>query len=164
MLHPAQWILKHGPSIITPFNSNMVNPASYDVTLNRNVLVKGDEDALLPIKLMPHEFIIATTNEFFVFPLDLAGELRLKSTIGRMGVSHCLSVFFDPGFRGQGTLELYNASNTPVVLNPDIKIAQMLFIPLSESTELSYADTGRYCGQIGPTPARSERIDKKVLS
>lgn len=163
MLHPAQWILKHGPDIISPFKKEHINPASYDVTLNENIIIRGEQKSTLPITFMPNEFIIATTNEYFKFPLSIAGELRLKSTIGRKGITHCLSVFFDPGFEGEGTLELQNISGAPILLEPNIKIAQMLFILLSEPTDLSYADTGRYCGQTGPTVYREERINKKTL-
>jgi deoxycytidine triphosphate deaminase len=163
MIHPAQWIMCCGPDIISPFESGNVNPASYDVTLNSNVIIRGNQKAKLPIIFMPYEFMISTTNEYFKFPLNLAGELRLKSTIGRMGITHCLSVFFDPGFEGEATLEIQNISGAPIRLEPNIKIAQMLFIPLSEPTDLSYADTGRYCGQRGPTPARPERRDKASL-
>lgn len=163
MIHPAQWIMRHGPEIILPFNPDHVNPASYDVTLHKDIIIRGGEKAELPITFMPNEFIISSTNEYFRFPLDLVGELRLKSTTGRMGITHCLSVFFDPGFEGEATLEIQNISGSPINLEPDIRIAQMLFIPLSEPTDLSYADTGRYCGQRGPTPARPERKNKASL-
>lgn len=162
MIHPAQWIAKHGEELITPFNKELINPASYDVTLNENIITRGGREEKLPMTFMPNEFIIATTNEYFKFPLNLAGELRLKSSIGRMGITHCLSVFFDPGFEGEATLEIQNISGAPIELKPNIKIAQMLFIPLSEPTNLSYADTGRYQGQTGPTVLREERKDKKI--
>jgi deoxycytidine triphosphate deaminase len=163
MILPAQWILKHGTSLIDPFDSANINPASYDVTLARDILVRGGDKFQLPMRFMPNEFIIATTNEYFRFPLDVAGDMRLKSSIGRMGVNHVLSVWFDPGFEGEATLELQNVSGVPVELVPGMKIAQMVFQRLEEPTTLSYASTGRYCGQRGPTPVRGERVDKAYL-
>lgn len=163
MIYPAQWILKHGPEIIKPFRREFINPASYDVTLAKEVIIRGDDKRILPLSLMPGEFVIACTNEYFNFPLYVAGDIRLKSTIGRMGINHVLSVWFDPGFQGEATLELQNISNDRVTLEPDMKIAQMVFHQLSEPTNLSYQDTGRYVGQVGPTKARSERTDKKIL-
>ena len=158
MIQPAQWIQENGHDIIQPFNYRNVNPASYDVNLAKDVLIRGGEKHELPLKLMPQEFIIATTQQYFKFPLHIAGDMRLKSTIGRLGINHVLSVWFDPGFEGEATLELLNVSNGPVELVTGMKIAQMIFMGLSEPTNLSYKDTGRYCGQRGPTPAREERI------
>ena len=163
MILPAQWIKANGPNIITPFKTEHINPASYDVTLSNNVIIRGQDKAILPLRFMPHEFIIATTNEHFNLPLDVAADMRLKSTIGRMGINHVLSVWFDPGFRGEATLELHNVSNTVIELYPDMKIAQMIFMRLSEPTVLSYANTGRYLDQKGPTLARPERSDKQTL-
>lgn len=163
MILPAQWILEFGPRLIQPFDRNLINPASYDVTLHEDIITRGDEKRKLPISLMPHEFIIATTQQYFKFPLDVAGDMRLKSSVGRMGINHVLSVWFDPGFEGEATLEIQNISNGRVDLKPGMKIAQMVFMKLTEPTQLSYKDTGRYFGQTGPTPLRPERSDKKIL-
>jgi dCTP deaminase len=164
MILPAQWIGQRGRELISPFRTENINPASYDVTLKEDVLVRGGEPHKLPLKFMPNEFIIATTVEYFKFPLDVAGDMRLKSSIGRMGINHVLSVWFDPGFEGEATLELQNISNAPIDLVAGMKIAQMVFMQLTEPSQLSYAETGRYCGQTGPTPVRPERADKKILS
>lgn len=164
MILPSQWITEFGPNLIKPFADENVNPASYDVTLKEDVLVRGGEPHKLPLTFMPQEFIIATTIEYFKFPLDIAGDMRLKSSIGRMGINHVLSVWFDPGFEGEATLELQNISNQPIKLEAGMKIAQMVFMQLTEPSRLSYKDTGRYFGQTGPTPVRPERADKKIIS
>lgn len=157
MVKPAQWIFKHGPQIINPYDEKLVNPASYDVTLHDDIFIRGDEKAKLPHKFSPGEFLIASTNEFFSLPLDVAGDLKLKSSIGRKGINHALSGWIDPGFRGTITLELQNISGSYVMLVPGMKVAQLVFYGLSEPTELSYEKTGRYCDQKGPTMAREER-------
>lgn len=163
MILPAQWIMANGYNIISPFKTENINPASYDVTLSDDIIIRGQDKVKLPLRFMPHEFIIATTNEHFHLPLDVAADMRLKSTIGRMGINHVLSVWFDPGFRGEATLELHNVSNTIINLHPGMKIAQMIFMRLSEPTCLSYEHTGRYLDQKGPTLARPERQDKQTL-
>ena len=157
MILPYQWIIKHGPDIITPFDKERVNPASYDVALEERIYVKGKESMLLPYIIMPQEFIIASTREYVKFPLDVAGDLKLKSSIGRMGINHALSGWFDPGFEGNATLELQNISGWPVQLVAGMKIAQLVFMQLTEATCLPYEKVGRYCKQVGPTLARAER-------
>jgi dCTP deaminase len=158
MILPAQWIRKHGrDGLITPFYEEAVNPASYDVTLHPEIVARIDEKATLPLTLMPGEFIIASTNERVKVPHNVAIDLKLKSTIGRKGINHALSGWIDPGFEGQITLELQNISGQKVVLEPNMKIAQLIFMQLVEPTDLPYTVTGRYCGQMGPTLARPER-------
>jgi dCTP deaminase len=157
MIKPAQWIAEHGPKIIKPYDEKLVNPASYDVTLHDEIFIRGDEKVKLPFKFAAGEFIIASTIEFFELPLDIAGDLKLKSSIGRKGINHALSGWIDPGFKGMITLELQNISGAFVTLEPGMKIAQLVFMQLSEPTSLSYERTGRYCNQTGPTLAREER-------
>ena len=157
MILPAQWIFEYGPIIITPFEKDRVNPASYDVSLEERIYARGKEPHTLPLTLMPHEFIIASTREYVKLPLDVAGDLKLKSSIGRMGINHALSGWIDPGFEGNVTLELQNISGGPVQLVAGMKIAQLVFMQLTEATCLPYTKTGRYCNQVGPTLARAER-------
>lgn len=157
MILPAQWIEAHGPDIISPYNPSLVNPASYDVTLDNKIIVRGDESTVLPIVMMPQEFLIASTQEYFTMPNDVAGDLKLKSTIGRMGINHTLSGWIDPGFSGNITLELQNVSGARVELRAGMKIAQLVFVKLLEPTALPYGLVGRYFGQSGPTMARPEK-------
>lgn len=157
MILPAQWIREHGVELFDPFDEALVNPASYDVTLHDEIVIRGGEKAKLPIIMMPSEFLIASTRETIHLPHHVAGDLKLKSTIGRMGINHALSGWLDPGFEGQITLELQNISGQQVTLKPGMKIAQVVFMALTEKTDLPYNKTGRYQNQQGPTMARPER-------
>ena len=163
MILPAQWILQNGPNIISPFDKRNINPASYDVRIGTDVIIRGTEKVKLPINLMPGEFIIASTLEYVKIPHDVAVDLKLKSSIGRLGINHALSGWVDPGFEGEITLELQNISGSRVILEPNIKIAQIIFMQLTEKTILPYNTTGRYQGQTGPTLIREERSNKKNL-
>lgn len=127
------------------------------------MIVRGNERVKLPVNLMPGEFILASTLEHVKIPNDVAVDLKLKSSIGRLGLNHALSGWVDPGFEGDITLELQNISGNRIVLEPNIKIAQIVFMQLAEPTALPYNLTGRYCGQVGPTPVRQERANKTVL-
>lgn len=99
------------------------------------------------LHLKPGAFVLAQTLETFRLPLHLSAEFRLKSSAARMGLSHALAVWCDPGWTDSAlTLELHNISRYhTIILSPGDKIGQMVFhahepIP----AHASYAVTGAY--------------------
>jgi len=146
--------------LVEPFNPEMVNPASIDVTLGGVIKVEGrsygrpkdrarwinheidsDKGFILP----PGGFILAHTNEYVRIPNNLESNFQLKSSRGREGINHLLAGYIDPGFKGQITLELQNVnSRHNVVLKKGMRIGQLRFHTLSEIPLRSYAVTGRY--------------------
>jgi len=178
MIEPAQWIQQQmyfwmpenvffeqeetewDKPLIKPYKEENVNPASYDVTLHQNIIRNDGQIHDLrssPYTMEPHEFIIASTIEKVNIPTTHAADLKLKSTIGRMGINHALSGWIDPGFSGQITLELQNISGRQVKLYYEMKIAQLIFMKLVEETKMSYSKTGRYQNQQGPTLPREKK-------
>ena len=93
---------------------------------------------------MPPCFALAHTLEDFHMPDNVAGQICDKSTYARMGVS-CFNTFFDPGFRGNGTLELVNLSANVIVIREGDPICQIVFQWLDQPTERPYA--GKYQDQ-----------------
>lgn len=104
--------------------------------------------------IFPDEVVLVDTNEVLTIPDNLAGLLQLKSSIGRMGLNHLHSGWFDPGFCGTATLELHNVGLWPQVLERNQRIIQFILIRLTSPPERAYWQTGRYQGQQGPTEAR----------
>lgn len=64
----------------------------------------------------------------------------------------------DPDFYGQWTLELVNSGPWPISLQAGRPYTQMTIEELDEEAKITYADTGRYQGQMGATPARGDPI------
>jgi dCTP deaminase len=161
--------------LIDPFDSECVQPSTYDVRLGsqfrlfsshdmthidlaqkRRVetqLVEVDE---LGFVLHPGEFALASTVERFRIPSDLAAKLEGKSSLGRLGlVVHATAGYIDPGFEGQITFEMSNVNVVPIVLRPGIKVAQICFFVMSSPVNRPYGTAGnRYQGQMGPTESR----------
>jgi dCTP deaminase len=160
---PYQHIMRLGPRLIEPFNPELVNPASYDITLDNTAIHRG-KHVSLPFTLEPGEFILVSSEQYWRFPLDLGGQLMLKSTTGRLGINHMLAGWFDPDFHGNATMELHNSGHEPFVLKPGMRVAQMVFDMLAESVEKPYRETGRYHGQIGVTAARDSIIPDPNLA
>jgi dCTP deaminase len=145
--------------LVSPFQAELVNPASLDVRLGENLLVEQPKvPALLPLSivghtkenpfmLQPHQFVLAETAEEFDFPDCVAGQLALKSSRAREGIEHLLAGYIDPGYKGRLTLELQNARSLhAVALWPGMRIAQIVFHKMSMLPGRSYALTGRYHG------------------
>lgn len=164
---------------IDPFDSELIQPSSVDVRLDKyfrvfnnsrythidpkaempelTTLVEVEEDQ--SFILHPGEFVLGATLEKFTLPADLAGRLEGKSSLGRLGLlTHSTAGFIDPGFSGHITLELSNTANLPIALWPGMKVGQLAIFKMTSPAESPYG-TGalgsKYQGQRGPTPSKS---------
>lgn len=164
---------------VSPFASEMVQPSSIDVRLDRffrvfenhryphidpaveqidltrEVEAIGDE----PFVLHPGEFVLGSTYEVISLPNDVAARLEGKSSLGRLGLlTHSTAGFIDPGFSGHVTLELANVATLPILLWPGMKIGQVCFFRMTSEADYPYGSSiygSRYQGQRGPTQSRS---------
>lgn len=176
--HELAAAIKDGAIGLEPFESELIQPSSIDVRLDRRFRVfnnqrythidpskqQDDLTSLVevaddePFVLHPGEFVLASTLEVISLPADLAARLEGKSSLGRLGLlTHSTAGFIDPGFSGHVTLELSNVANLPITLWPGMKIGQLCVFKLSSPAERPYgsANGSRYQGQEGPTPSRS---------
>lgn len=107
--------------------------------------------------LMPGEFVLCSSLEIVTVPDDCLALLFSKSSTGRVGLEHLHAGLGDPAFDGNWTWELHNVAPWPTRLQAGKRLMQHVFIRLSAAPLRNYAETGRYQGQRGPTPARGER-------
>jgi len=141
-----------------------VGPASIDLHLGSDILIESAGSSPFvpypfarhtaddPFLLRPGQFILADTAELIDLHTDLAGQVQLKSSLARLGLNHLMAGWIDPGFTGTITLELHNASQIrPIPLYPAMPIAQLILQLLDATPARSYAITGRYNNQHGPT-------------
>lgn len=153
--------------LIAPYDKAFLNATSIDVTLHYEILVEdpalkdgiGWVRAVLDpgtgYSLRPGEFILASTREIIKLPPSIEATFNLKSSLGRKGLDHALSVYIDPGFSGQITLELKNSSRfRSILLEEGMPIGHLRFSSLAEVPEAPYSGGGRYNHQFGPTPSR----------
>ncbi len=164
---------------LQPYDSQLVQPSSIDVRLDRYFrlfdnhkypfidpaedqpelthLIEAERDE--PFILHPGEFVLGSTFELVTLPDDVAARLEGKSSLGRLGLlTHSTAGFIDPGFSGHVTLELSNVATLPIKLWPGMKIGQLCFFRLSSPAEKPYGSSeygSRYQGQRGPTASRS---------
>jgi dCTP deaminase len=145
---------------VEPFAPEQVNSASYDVRVSDHWICPTRDPVEFrsaAVKLFPGEVVLASTLEYVRIPRDVACDLKLKSTLGRVWINHSMAGWCDPGFEGNITLELQNLGPEPFVLQSGRRIAQLIFIAMEEEPEVAYGDPGsgsRYQGQRGTTVAR----------
>lgn len=153
--------------VIEPLSPDSVQPASIDCRLDRNFLVVEDRnmqmiDLNTPIEyreyendfitIPPHSFLLATTMEYIELPDDLTAFVEGRSSIGRIGLFIQNAGWVDPGFKGQITLELYNANSLPIRLEAGRRICQLVFCKMDQKALNPYK--GKYQGQRRTTGSR----------
>lgn len=147
----------HG-GMVSPFDPELVNPASLDVRVGDMLLIESAASPELvpyplhhhteaePYLLRPGQFVLAHTVETFQLPEDLAVEFKLKSSRAREGWDHAAAGFCDPGWYGSKlTMELKNNRQLhSLPMWPGMLMGQMIFHCMVSSPQRSYAVRGRY--------------------
>ena len=124
--------------MIEPFNEDQLQSGSYDLKL-------GETEHS---RIMPKEFMLASTVEKVKIPADVMGIVKGKSSIARLGLQVECAGICDPGFEGTITLELFNQSDKPIELNKIKCIAQIIFDEMKGVPEKVYGERGNhYQGQ-----------------
>jgi len=162
--------------VITDTDQSRVKGSSIDVRLAPNIMRERMGGTMGKVRLgtkertqfdivtmdekgftmMPHTFLLGSTIEHLKIPLNMTAELRLKSTMARNGLNRALAIWIHPGFQGNITLELMNATAfTRLIIWPGLEIGQLVFHKHASVDEAqSYGRNGRYQGQLGVTAAR----------
>lgn len=163
-------------TLIGPIDNEQIQPASIDLRIGnfflKPVPKSGDdynafdkqvdyESFVGEYILKPHEFVLATTLELVNLPNNLTAFVEGRSSIGRMGLFVQNAGWVDPGFTGEITLELFNASEAPIKLIPNTRVAQLVFCTMSESCDNPY--NGKYQFQKNAVGSRIN-LDMEVLN
>ena len=175
MILSHQTLIKRLPELL-PLHSDvsMVNPASIDIRVGMkcrvyNCVAFGGQgrwaDVCLdgtgkenPGWIVPGEFWLVPTYETLAVPLDLAMELKLKSSRAREGYNHSLAFWFDPGWYGVGTMELSTlAGRIPIFYG--MKIAQIIYHKLDEPCDKPYE--GKYHNATSVEQSKCNEVKPK---
>lgn len=176
-----------GPTLIHPFDPEMIQPASIDLHIN-NTFYLGrvnhldhidpsvcNDNRFGPLVTVPEGeafyipaggFALASTYERVKIPTDLVARFEGKSSLGRLGLlTHITAGFIDPGFHGSITLELKNITGMMWKIIPGMKIGQICFEELTGHVRKPYGNLPKgshYQDQTGVTLSRSHINFSKV--
>ncbi|MCM3760804.1 dCTP deaminase [Alkalihalobacillus oceani] len=155
--------IKQNEITIMPFNDKQIQPASIDlrlgdhfltidehkeshITLDKPISYREIAANKGRIVLPAHSFILATTIETIKLPPYLTAFVEGRSSIGRLGLFIQNAGWVDPGFFGQITLELFNASPLPIELTVGRRICQIVIAEVNGQAD---PYNGKYLGQKG---------------
>ena len=119
------------------------------------------------IVIHPQQFLLAATLEYLRIPTDLTGSVIGRSSWGRIGLIIATATAVHPGFTGCLTLELQNLGDTPIVLHPGTRIAQLALFKVGADTSRVHDAVFRakYVAAIGPEVSRlGNDADWKVIN
>ncbi|MCH5325247.1 MAG: dCTP deaminase [Eubacterium sp.] len=160
-------MLDEGSLTITPLEQAQIQPASVDVRLgdtfgvvedsSKGIITLDSEISYKTIKtdtylLLPGQFVLATTMEYFELPDNLTAFVEGRSSLGRMGLFIQNAGWVDPGFKGEITLELFNANRCAIELKAGRRVGQLVFAEMDNNALNPY--NGKYQGQTGATGSR----------
>ena len=152
---------------IEPLESEQIQPASVDIRLGNTFSIVDDTPSgIITLEkeisyktitadtylIMPGQFVLATTMEYFELPDDLTAFVEGRSSLGRMGLFIQNAGWVDPGFKGEITLELYNANRCAIELKAGRRVGQLVFAKMDDVALNPY--NGKYQGQTGATGSR----------
>ena len=161
-------------SKISPMEWDQVQPASVDIRLGNTFSIVEDSptgiitlDKEIRYKtiesdtyvLLPNQFVLATTMEYFELPNDLTAFVEGRSSLGRMGLFIQNAGWVDPGFKGEITLELYNVNRCAIELKAGRRVGQLVFSRTDAMALNPY--NGKYQGQKGATGSKAF-LDEEV--
>lgn len=160
-------MLAQGSLGAAPIEEMQIQPASIDIRLGSTYsIVEDTSDGILRMDnemkyktihadrylLMPGQFVLATTIEFFRLPNDLTAFVEGRSSLGRMGLFIQNAGWVDAGFEGEITLELFNANRCAIELQAGRRVGQLVFAQMDDTAENPYH--GKYQGQRGATGSK----------
>ena len=165
-------MLENKSLTITPVEKEQIQPASVDVRLgntfsivedmSRGILSLDNEIVYKTITadtyvLLPGQFVLASTMEYFELPDNLTAFVEGRSSLGRIGLFIQNAGWVDPGFRGEITLELFNANRCAIELKAGRRVGQLVFAQLDDTALNPYS--GKYQGQRGATAVSYTHLD-----
>ena len=160
-------MLQQGTLSIAPLTESQIQPASVDIRLgNTFSIVEDSSNGIITMEheiiyktietdtylLLPGQFVLATTMEYFKLPNNLTAFVEGRSSLGRMGLFIQNAGWVDPGFQGEITLELFNANRCAIELKAGRRVGQLVFAEMDTAALHPYQ--GKYQGQTGATGSR----------
>lgn len=160
-------MLNEGTLKISPINNEQIQPASVDIRLGDTFsIVEDSHTGIISLEneikyktiktdtyvLLPGQFVLATTMEYIDLPNDLTAFVEGRSSLGRMGLFIQNAGWVDPGFKGEITLELYNANRCAIELKAGRRVGQLVFAKMDSTALNPY--NGKYQGQKGATGSK----------
>lgn len=138
--------------IVSPFDENCVQPASYDLRIGALVYAPPNPDQPIDLssnggvyRLPPYGNAVLTTFEDLKLPADILGRIGLKSGLARRGIVASTGPQIDPGFEGKLFVSIFNVTAVSHVLKYQDTFLTIEFHTLDQKPDRTYE--GPYQGK-----------------
>lgn len=134
-------LIAEGKIKINPYSENSIGAVTVDLHLDQTALnpENGQETDLADFHLSIDEFYLANTKEFIEIPGNLMARVVPRSSLARLGVLATFDAdILPPNYAGKPLLTFKNLSRKPVLLQPGLAVAQIMFEEL-DSTVSGYS-------------------------
>ena len=172
--------IKTGEISISPFSEDSLQPASYDLHLDNNIMYfNTDGNNIIDVKkpvddlmvktqisdsgfvIEPHQLVLANVIEITGVDSKHVGRLEGKSSLARIGlIIHATAGFLDPGNKLRLTLEMVNLSPLPIRIYAGMKIAQIAFEELDTPCERPYGSKSLNSKYVGDLTVQASKMWK----
>jgi dCTP deaminase len=126
-------------NIFSPFNEELVQGASYDMSLGRqyckNAEIKEPTSDSHSLSIAPGEFVLVTSREKIDMPLNLVGHNGLMSKWTKVGLISLFSPQIDPGFKGVLIVPIINVGQNIITIAFGEPIFTVELLECSECSE-----------------------------
>jgi len=143
-------LVESGELRIEPFNSEQVQPASYDLKVGSKILASPVSPEKLgkviiltndkpSYDIQSGQMVGVLSLERLEMPLELCGRFGIRSSFARLGIDAFGGLQLDPGYKGRLTMNLLNVGPEPVPLRLNDTLFSVEFERLDEPAEAPYS-------------------------
>ncbi|MGC8600823.1 MAG: dCTP deaminase [Thermoprotei archaeon] len=130
--------------VIDPYSDGSLGPSGYDMSLAFDLLIP------------PLSWTLASTLERLELSASISASIYLRSSLAREGLIGSFALI-DPGFRGNLTMSLFNASDKQIKIRAGERAIQVAFFRLGKPTLRPYS--GKYQNSSGVVGSKREVTD-----
>ena len=138
-----------GELLLSPFDPELVQPASYDLRLGSKILASPLSEEILGATIelndktqiynvQPGQMVAVISEERLKVPLSICGKIGIRSEFARKGVNAFGGLQIDPGYRGKLRLSLLNVGPEPIKLTLGDPFFTVEFQTLDEPASVGY--------------------------
>jgi len=143
-------MVSEGKLSIEPFNTEQLQPASYDLKIGNKILASPINPEHLgrviilsedkpTYKVLSGQMVGVLSSERLSFPLDICGRFGIRSYFARRGINAFGGLQLDPGFNGRLTMSLLNVGPEPVSISLNELLFSVEFERLEVKADKAYS-------------------------
>ena len=136
---------------ITPCQVDHIQPASIDLTLDKEIQIPKKETSVKPpyptrdeinnffdsstiseeYTLRPGEFVLGQIKETIELSERMVGNIQNRNSLIRLGINVGLSTFINPGYKGKLPIAIHNIGTFDFKLSEGMRICQLVLTETS---------------------------------